>query len=102
MLYHLRERTDMRHSLPTSTPPLQHHFAIPVLLKRILHNSSGDLRVGAPCGLSAVVPRGLSRAYLRLHRLCSESDSRDVDIVTWSFQQPPVLGARLVTDDLAI
>lgn len=44
--------------LPTSTHPSKRSFAIPVLLAQVLHNSSVDLRVGAPCGLSAVVPRG--------------------------------------------
>lgn len=51
--------------LPTSTKTLSlllHTLSqptiIPVLLTRILHSSSVDLRVGAPGGLSAAVPRG--------------------------------------------
>lgn len=68
MLYHSKERTDGRHmlanihtkilSLLLHTLSLSQSTVIPVLLTRILHNSSVDLRVGAPCGLSAAVPRG--------------------------------------------
>jgi hypothetical protein len=81
VLYHLRERTDRRRMLPEPTNLLQHHPTIPVLLRRILHNRSGDLRVGAPCGLSAAVPRGLLGHHrLRLHVWIQ---SRAVGMWTW-------------------
>jgi hypothetical protein len=109
VIYHSQERTDRRHLLPTSANPLQHHPTIPILVTRILHSSNVDLRVGAPCGLSAGRCHGdsyllASRAYLRLHDW-----AEILEVGMWTAQRRVgcgamngVVGAFLMTDDLAI